>query len=321
VDACPRGAWLLDDSLLGLDPQACDACGQCAPACPEGAIEVLARPASYPVGGQVVAFAACARAAGASPDAGVVPCLHGLGLWQLLDLYRGGARVLCVADTDCDGCERGGSQRLADALREVQELLRDRGLEPLRVRRLDPASWRGLRQAAVAVAAARGLDRRAFLRQVRERARRALATDAATEDGGADAFVPPARLLPESVGERLYPHVPSIDPLRCTGCDACARVCPHGAIGLAASAPGGDAYRLEPRSCTGCGLCGDVCAVDAVGVGRLEVSRERLIPLRTRRCRACGAPFHYPAVAAARRDLCPVCAHSRRHRELFQVLG
>lgn len=38
VDACPTGAWVIDDERLGIDPDRCDGCGLCAPACPQAAI-------------------------------------------------------------------------------------------------------------------------------------------------------------------------------------------------------------------------------------------------------------------------------------------
>ena len=38
VDSCPVKAWVLDDETLSIDTGACDGCGLCASACPQGAI-------------------------------------------------------------------------------------------------------------------------------------------------------------------------------------------------------------------------------------------------------------------------------------------
>lgn len=45
----------------------------------------------------------------------------------------------------------------------------------------------------------------------------------------------------------------------CTGCGACAEVCPVNAIH-----PTGDAFQITPEECTDCGLCDDTCPVNAI---------------------------------------------------------
>ncbi len=83
VDACPLQAWVLDDSVLGLNTSTCDGCGLCVPACPEGAIQPLHQPLRYHWNGRDIVMVACERA-GLDENDGVIPCVHGLGVRDLL---------------------------------------------------------------------------------------------------------------------------------------------------------------------------------------------------------------------------------------------
>ena len=47
----------------------------------------------------------------------------------------------------------------------------------------------------------------------------------------------------------------------CTGCGACAEVCPEKAIH-----PAGDKYLIVPEECTDCGACDTACPVEAIDV-------------------------------------------------------
>jgi len=49
-----------------------------------------------------------------------------------------------------------------------------------------------------------------------------------------------------------------VDTARCTGCGACAAICPVGAIRVDGTA------RIETSRCAGCGLCVDECPQDAI---------------------------------------------------------
>ena len=54
----------------------------------------------------------------------------------------------------------------------------------------------------------------------------------------------------------------SIDPEKCTGCGACLKACPHGAITGDKKGP----HAIDANSCTKCGICRDQCNFDAVEV-------------------------------------------------------
>ncbi|MDD5557243.1 MAG: NADH-quinone oxidoreductase subunit NuoF [bacterium] len=51
-----------------------------------------------------------------------------------------------------------------------------------------------------------------------------------------------------------------VDPSRCTGCGACARVCPVGAVAGEKGRP----HLIDEARCTRCGLCVEACPADAI---------------------------------------------------------
>ncbi|MCU0836334.1 MAG: 4Fe-4S binding protein [Chromatiaceae bacterium] len=313
ADACPRRAWVVDDERLGIDAARCDGCGLCAPACPEGAVLDRWHPVRCRVDGELLAFAACSES-GAPAGSGLMPCLHVLGIHRLLGLHRDGVRRLILTRGDCGDCPRGAVTRVDTSLAQVALLLRDRGLPSLELTWLDPAAWSRSLIAARARHRPPGVDRRAFFRRAVELAAEGAAELASRDGQGAPDFVPPGRLVPRTGTGPLALYAPRIDERHCTGCHACAQLCPHDAIRLQS-----DGYQLDPDGCTGCRICADACADAAVTVERLSPSPQGLVPLTKRRCRACGADFHLPAAKAAS-DLCPVCTHTGHHRRLFQVL-
>jgi NADH:ubiquinone oxidoreductase subunit F (NADH-binding)/(2Fe-2S) ferredoxin/NAD-dependent dihydropyrimidine dehydrogenase PreA subunit len=54
----------------------------------------------------------------------------------------------------------------------------------------------------------------------------------------------------------------SIDPETCTGCGACLRACPHGAVSGSKKEP----HEIDQASCQKCGICRDECKFEAVVV-------------------------------------------------------
>jgi len=54
----------------------------------------------------------------------------------------------------------------------------------------------------------------------------------------------------------------SLDGGKCTGCGACAGVCPHGVFSIAA----GEAQIKEKDRCMECGACAKNCPFEAISV-------------------------------------------------------
>ncbi len=310
VDSCPAQAWVMDDERLGIDTGRCDGCGLCAPACPEGAIEGHPLPGHYRVEGLGIAFAACTRAGIPPGDwgSGLLPCLHCLGEGALLELHRRGVRRLVLCSGDCDTCPRGTVRRVEAHLAGVNALLRDRRRDTLILEPEDGLRWVRRLRAARARHQSHTMGRRALFRGL-------LSAAVERAEAAEPGFLPPGRLVAtgDARAGGLSLHAPRIDGDRCSGCDACARLCPHGVIRVEA-----DAYHLAPEGCTGCGLCSDLCP--AVSVSRLDPSPQRRLALHQRRCAACGSPFHTPSPPSGAKDRCPICARTGHRERLYQVL-
>ena len=86
--ASPAHAWVIDDTMLGIDSSRCDGCGLCAPVCPERAIEPLFRPLLLQTTKTRLALTICDRAAESCREPGWVPCLQAIGVVDLLLLRQ-----------------------------------------------------------------------------------------------------------------------------------------------------------------------------------------------------------------------------------------
>lgn len=317
VEACPQQAWSLDDESLDIDTARCDGCGLCAPACPQGAIRHGYGPLRRRWKTRPLAFAACEQAP--LPDsAPTLPCLHALGLGDLLGLYREGYRHLVQPEVDCDSCPRGAGPRLAHTLGQVNLMLASRDQPQMSLRVVSAQKWHEMLSSTDAPVAGPRLGRRGFLRHALGTGIEEGLKAAGVMEEQPGGFVPPGRLLTPVSDKDVLPCVPEIDALRCSGCDACVRLCPHGAVTLEE----GDEeshYAVLARNCTGCGICVDVCDRDAIAIQRWQAQRQRDLPLSVQTCSGCNVPFHVPLGSGeADQAGCPVCAKATRYQDLYQ---
>lgn len=307
VAACPRGAWELGESSLCFDAAACDACGVCAPACPEQAIRMPLRLEQRRVAEIDTLLVRCERS-GDEGKVGRVPCLHRIGVHELLRHWREGRYVWLTRRGACERCERGHDNRLASRVASLNAGLAARRLPCIVLREVSPEVWRKL---VSATAEAKPM-RRVFFAALRKRPLRVLNKGEAADE---TTMRPPGELLPEGY-EGILPWHIRIDASRCVACHACVRVCPHGAIELADGAL--PLYRLRHRFCTGCRLCRDACAHEAVEPVSWGEPEARVIRLATHRCPACGQAFQVPV--GNRERVCWVCASARPARLKRQAM-
>lgn len=317
VQVCPRGAWSLDDEALDIDTARCDGCGLCVPACPQGVIRHDHAPLRRHWKARALAFLACEHASGPEPEA-VMPCVHALGLQDLLALYRDGFRHLVMQEVACERCPRGETRRLSEVLTQVNEMLSSRDLEEMRLRVVPGAKWQSMLSSTEVRGDGPRLGRRGFLRHALGTGIEEGLKAAGLRREHSDTHVPPGTLLPQVSAEDILPFVPLIDPLKCSGCDACMRLCPHDALTLEETDEA-SRYVLRARECTGCGICTDVCDHEAISVGRMGVQVQTEVALEVATCPSCRVPFHRPLAQSGPGEAsCPVCATATRYQDLYQ---
>lgn len=309
VDACPGGAWTLDEAALHFGNQSCDGCGLCVPACPQQAIRLPLRIEQRTLSDAPVLLARCEFSAGEG-EAGRLPCLHSIGLMDLLRNRQHGSLSWLVMRGDCDHCERGKGERLEACINFLNAALVERSQPAILLREISVTVWMHLIvPQANSVAARRG-----FFGALAKRPLSALMTDSISVQD--EKLRAPGELMPMQ-REGVLPWIIQLDAERCTGCHACARLCPQGAIEQDESEI--RAYRLRHHLCTGCGLCRDVCESNAVSPQAWGTAEVDAVSLRMHRCTACGLSFEMPAVRSSV-SLCWVCSRALPVRRLRQVM-
>lgn len=324
VEVCPRRAWRLEDDGLNLSGSDCDGCGLCVSACPTRAISGSAwMPARQWIGGQDVLMVACDRAIPEGED-GHIPCLHAIGIHELLHHWQKGERIWLASAGDCDRCERGQGERLATRFDHLNNLFQARGRHQTLLKHVPTDQWRRLRQLGNADSRQARDHRRGFLSRLVHRPVPVLAGGKPLEgDGYPDSA--PGEYLP---GNGPLPWTMQLDATVCVACHACIEVCPAQALGLEGGVQGNAVsrafcYRLEHSKCVGCGLCVDVCDTHAIALRPWSRPDQALMLLHESTCGTCGVRFLIPTgrmSADAGADVCWVCARKRHGPRLFQVL-
>jgi len=323
VDACPSQAWVLDDSSLGLDTQACDGCGLCVAACPSGAISVEFPFVVRQFGGRMLALFAC-KQGGIDRNIQQLPCTNALGLRQLLLLYNSGVEHILIARGECENCQYRRSTDVLEPLQRLNCLLQERNKPPMKILQRSARLWEKIYRSDEIIPRGTRLSRREFLRGENQLIRRnLLAIDPLNLPEC--RTVPPGELLPEVTEGRVHwPLVPQMDASRCSGCDACINLCPTGALQLIRDEENTAVeYRVNPASCNGCGICVSVCEEAAVSIGNDVLPPVNSIALKQLNCGACGNGFHTTREVETRTDkiLCRICETKNHNRNLFQVHG
>lgn len=321
AEACPRGAWVIDDEMLGIDSDLCDGCDLCVPACPESVLLQRFLPAIWRVDGVGIALAYCTNAGLGADRKGIMPCVHALSTLSLLRLHQQGATEIVLGVGNCAACPRQSKETLDQRVAEINRLLDERGLSPLNLGRLDKDAWERMIQRLEDPAAVERSSRRGFFRTLVQTPIKRLDEALQSSD---TVGVPVGTLLPRSEPGQRLPCVPVLDAVRCSGCDSCIQLCPHEALSLGFDKDSNPlVYRTEPERCTGCGICIDVCETEAIEVRRWACSGPEEIPLRRSFCQACGAPYHVPETngpGSPKDGLCRICQQTNHHRNLFQVI-
>ncbi len=316
VDACPVNAWVMDDESLGIDTEVCDGCGLCASACPQGAVVSQKVMSALKPEGRDIALFAC-EITGIDGEQGIIPCLHAIGLQDLLKMYRSGTRHISVASGDCASCIRSKALRLWDLVEQLNDLLASRNLATISLKVLPCDRWKQRLEETRQEPVGPVLSRRNFFRMAAESSITIGMDIAGLQEE--ETFIPPGKQLPRTRPGDIVPFIPRINPAKCNGCDACARLCPQDAISMCTS-DGNPQYSLDAESCTGCAICLDVCNQQAVSVVYWEPQVQFALHLTAQRCRACGAPFHSPVIQANKDSLCFVCTETNHARDLYQVM-
>ena len=326
VAACPTQAWILDDDNLGLDIEACNGCGLCIPACPGGALHIDFPWVIRTLGYRMVALFACEKS-NVNESNGIIPCIHALGLRQLLQLYNAGIEHLLLSTDDCINCslfpsEKQQFENIDSRVEQLNKLLVERNKPTMRLLKHSNKVWNKIYNSDEVINRGTQLSRRNFLQGGGQQFREQLLI---MDPLNLPEYrtIPPGQLLPESENTEIkWPWVPNLDSAQCNGCNTCMRLCPTNALQLVYDEDQNLVlYKIEPISCTGCGLCSSVCESKAITIESWSYTKTNTIPLVKNKCSACGNTFHLPEQnTQSEQDLCRICQNHNHSSKLFQVL-
>jgi len=307
----------MDDTLFGVNEEACSSCGLCQPACPQNALSMVD---NIPVHG-IEALFVCEKATEADST---VKCVHSQGLEQIAQFYQNGVRRAAVATGNCSICRYGKQARFDDHLETFNRLADSRGLPLIEIIGVDRTGWQKLAAKKEQTGVA-DTGRRAFLHSL---IAPVLDDDGEAGDSKTSALSGFLTMVGRFEDPVLYVCVPGIDPKKCNGCDACINICPEATLTLVKDEQTALQYTFRAHLCTGCGVCIDICEVSAVSLDKMTTSSAIGLPLKACICRSCGCEFHVPdtgsnsepTTGTEKGDLCRICFRTNHNRKLFQVL-
>jgi ferredoxin len=314
ADSCPPGALAPGEEGIELDASRCSGCGLCAATCPTAAFHLPSFPTAALAKPQEKALAVACNPSGQEGDLRI-PCLGDIDPALLASLALRGIAVTLRGTDHCAECAHaphGGEcvEALLAAMHELGEAT--------------PAKWSAPVVENGEAEPGHRADRRQLFRRFTNRAVESIRSETVQEAveeraiRAAAHFVPARRQLAERLLERIdsLPEesllpllfgVAAIEPGagHCTGCEACARVCPTGALKLL-EVESDWVLQFRAGQCVGCGVCIEACGADALVLhhhwqpeGEMPTS---LHQLRRYRCERCGRFF-----VGLEEDNCPVC--------------
>lgn len=323
--ACPHEAIRLSDEGVAIASESCRRCGLCVSAC---RTETFTAASLSPLGlidmarGRSSLSIAC-EPSGVDADSSV-PCLGALGPALLAYLVKQGTELSLAGSDHCANCIHGacGSEQLALNLDAVESLRVADGV----------GQWAGiaLPQRANGIVAktddSRALRRQFFRRFANVGDGSARSARQTTAPAAPMRAIRAARVAPSAQRDLLqmlgladadaplaaHPSLPAGD-IRlepgCTGCEACARACPTGALQVRESATAW-ALGFEAALCVGCNVCVETCQPGVLhlreAVAARQFAKREAVALHARpkrRCTRCDRSF----ITATDSALCDVC--------------
>ena len=317
ASVCPADAIVRAPRAKGagedvtLDSLRCTSCMLCRPVCPGDAFVPRPWPESFTTSPRILRLQCSRGEEQAFDETGNLlrlPCLDGLGWWDLLRFYLGGTREMLYAARDaCVACPSGSQPRFLAAVTALNQVLAAAGLEPLRCQQVAPDILLAQGQSARETP---GWSRRGLLSGTLFRSAEAIMAPALTarRDDGQQQEMQRSRveLLRQLSQLAPRPHLAAydiaLDSASCYACHACLLLCPSGALQIeqvgdetpsTKSADGEQAlYMLQPEFCIGCELCQDVCDVDAIRVDWNPSERsETQLSLYRHQCAICSLEY------------------------------
>ncbi len=301
LDVCPRGAISIGTEVAVSD--ACDGCGLCVAACPNGVFETRWGLESDLVAkvtgrGRTV-IVACEAAGDIEAPAARVPCLGVVTEGVLVAAALDGVERIEMVHGLCASCLRREGEALFHRAVERTEALAGRLAPVVDMRWVPGREVRPVRRATVSRRGIFSLFAQplscAFRREKPENERRRRLLGLLDRSGGE---------RPRSARGLFFDLDVSV---ACTGCPVCEAVCPMRAIGRE-EGPGSVLLRFDPIRCTGCDNCRAACPEGAISLKPRDYSLSipdgmrimATVPLH--RCPSCGTP------TGGRRPTCLSCA-------------